>query len=99
MRTEFSRVAGNQTLMRVIVPNSVLLVDGPWLTIDGVYVGELNYVRCSGGCEATVVFSDAQFRQVVGGKRGVITVTVGGQRVGIVISLDGLAEGINSFRN
>jgi len=29
----------------------------------------------------------------------VITVTAGGQRVGIVISLDGLAEGITSVRN
>ena len=99
MRTEFSRVAENQILMRVIVPNSVLLVDGPWLTVDGVYVGELNYVRCSSGCEATIIFTNAQIRQVVGGNRGVITVTAGGQRVGIVISLDGLAEGITSVRN
>ena len=99
MRTEFSRVAENQILMRVIVPNSILLVDGPWLTIDGVYVGKLNYVRCSSGCEATIIFSNTQIRQVVGGNRGVITVTAGGQRVGIVISLDGLADGIIFVRN
>lgn len=99
MRTEFSRVGADQILMRVIVPDSVLLVEGPWLTIDGVYVGALNYLQCSNGCEATILFTDTQVRQVVGGDRGVITVTAGGQRVGIVISLDGLAQGLASITN
>ncbi|ABD54943.1 invasion associated locus B family protein [Jannaschia sp. CCS1] len=97
MRTEISRVSDTQILMSVVVPDSVLLTEGPWLTIDGIYVGELNYVQCPGGCLARILFTDQQFRLVSGGTRGVITVTAGGQRVGLVVSMDGLQDGLASL--
>lgn len=97
MRTEISIVSDTQILMSVIVPGSVLLTEGPWLTVDGIYVGELNYVRCSSGCLARILFTDQQFSLVSGGSRGVITVTANGQRVGLVVSMDGLQEGLASL--
>ena len=97
MRTEISLVAPGQILMSVVVPDSVLLTEGPWLTVDGIYVGELNYVRCPAGCLARILFTEAQFNLVANGTRAVITVTSNGQRVGLVISLDGLLEGLTSL--
>lgn len=97
MRTEISALSDTQTLLSVIVPDSVLLTEGPWLTVDGLYVGELNYVRCPGGCLARMVFTPQQFQLVAGGTRAVITVTAGGQRVGLVISMDGLQTGLAAF--
>jgi len=97
MRTEISMVSDTQILMSVIIPDSVLLTEGPWLTMDGIYVGELNYVRCSGGCLAQVLFTDQQFQLVSSGNRGVITVSAGGRRVGIVVSMDGLQAGLASM--
>ena len=94
MRTEISMVSDNGILMSVIVPDSVLLTEGPWLTVDGVFVGELNYVRCSNGCLARILFTYQQFRLVSGGNKGVIAVTAGGERVGLVISMNGLEDGL-----
>lgn len=99
MRTEISVVSDSQILMSVVVPDTVMLTEGPWLTVDGIYVGELNYIRCSQGCVARVLFTPEQFRLVANGNRGAITVTAAGQRIGIVVSFDGLAEGLVTLRD
>lgn len=99
MRTEISVVAETGILISVIVPESVLLTEGPWLTVDGVFVGAFTYVRCANGCLAQILFPDQQFRLVSGGNRGVVTVSVGGRRVGLVLSLNGLEDGLASFND
>lgn len=97
MRTEISLPSHKQVLMSVVVPNIVILTEGPWLTVDGIFVSELKFVNCQNGCLARVLFTNPMFGLVTGGKRGIVTVSAGGQRIGLVLSMDGLAEGLQSI--
>lgn len=98
MRTEISLDTDDQVLFSVTVPASVLLTEGPWLTVDGVFIGELTYTQCPNGCRASIIFTREEFSLVHSGERGVITVSATGRRIGMILSLDGLAEGVSSTR-
>jgi invasion protein IalB len=70
-----------------------LLTEGPWLTVDGLFIGPLTYVTCAGGCLARTAYTEAQFTLIAQGQRGVVTViTNTGQRIGVALSLAGLPE-------
>lgn len=98
MRTEFSLTARDRLLLSVTVPAAVLLTEGPWLTVDGLYLGKLDYVSCTGGCLSRAYFSGAEIGLLAGGQRAVVTVTTSaGQRLGIPVSLDGLAAGLTAL--
>lgn len=98
MQTEFSLPAPDRLLLSVTVPTAVLLSEGPWLTVDGLYLGKLDYVSCTGGCLSQAYFSGAEIGLLAGGQRAVVTVTTtGGQRLGISVSLAGLTEGLTAL--
>lgn len=94
MRSELA-VSGEGNLVVLFgVPLSISLNEGPWLTVDGVYVAELSYERCTAsGCNAIGVFGRFETTFLLKGKRAVVTLQPqNGVRVGIPVSLDGLPE-------
>ena len=95
MRTEIMRLASGQYLLQLSLPQTVLLTDGPWLTVDGVYIGPLSYISCAAGCIARTTYSTGEIQSLINGTRAVVTVlTVGGQRLGVAMSLSGMKDAI-----
>ena len=98
MRSAVSLSSDNRVLLSVTLPTAVLLTDGPWLTVDGVFVGELEYLTCASGCLARTGFHPGAFGLISGGSRGIVTViSNSGQRIGVTLSLSGLADGVTAL--
>lgn len=98
MRSAVSLSSDNRVLLSVTLPTAVLLTDGPWLTVDGVYVGELEYITCASGCLARTSYNWAAFGLISSGSRGIVTViSNSGQRIGVTLSLSGLADGVTAL--
>ncbi len=98
MRSVFTAPGGERLLLSVTVPSSVLLSEGPWLTVDGVYLGALDYVNCTSGCLARTFVTAGEATMLAAGSRGVVTVTTSaGQRIGIPVSLNGLTAGLTAL--
>lgn len=98
MRSVVSLGSDNRVLLSVTLPTAVLLTDGPWLTVDGVYVGELEYITCASGCLARTSYYRAAFGLISSGSRGIVTVVSNsGQRIGVTLSLSGLADGVTEL--
>jgi invasion protein IalB len=98
MRSAVSLSSDNRVLLSVTLPTAVLLTDGPWLTVDGVFVGELEYITCASGCLARTSYHPGAFGLISGGSRGIVTViSNSGQRIGVTLSLSGLADGVTAL--
>jgi len=97
MRTEIARLTSGQVVLSVTLPENLLLTEGPWLTVDGLFIGPLTYLTCGdGGCTARAAYTAAQFGLLAKGARGVVTViTNSGQRIGVAMSLNGLTNGLS----
>lgn len=98
MRSAVSLSSDNRVVLSVTLPTAILLTDGPWLTVDGVYVGELEYITCASGCLARTSYSPAAFNLISSGSRGIVTVVSNsGQRIGVTLSLSGLVDGVTAL--
>lgn len=87
--------ATDTVTMRVRVPRQVDLRQGPWLTIDGLFVGKMTYLNCEIGCSSFVRFDRAAIDGLLVGERGMITVIgTRGTRLGLPFSLQGLRAGL-----
>ena len=82
-------------IMRVNVPRQVDLRQGPWLTIDGLFVAQMSYVNCENSCLSVVLFDRSSIDGLLVGDRGMITVIgTSGTRLGLPFSLKGLRDGL-----
>jgi invasion protein IalB len=101
MRTEIAIAENGNLVFLATVPLGLDLSDGPWLSVDGVYIAELKYDRCSvNGCNAVGVFGRFETSFFLNGENAVITIQPQeGVRVGISISLGGFLEGYESVIN
>lgn len=100
MRSEITSHPGRGLLLSMKVPQDVLLTSGPWLTVDGLYLDQLTYISCKGGCIATLPLDQARLPYLLHGNRGVLTVVLSsGQRIGISLSLKGITEAIRALNS
>lgn len=95
MRTDISAFADGSVLFSVRVPNAVLLDEGPWLTIGGVFVGALSYLHCANGCIARMTLSAELATGLFSGADAVVTVVgLDLSRRGIPVALAGLEDAL-----
>lgn len=95
MRTDVALTSGDGLILSVRVPSNVLLSEGPWLTVSGVYMAELEYVHCASGCTATVVLPSDLAQGLLSASDGMITViSIDQSRRGIPVSLVGLNDAL-----
>lgn len=89
-------VDGSKKLfLQITVPNSVALTEGPWLTVDGLFLTELTYQNCPGGCVAQIPITAFLLSSLTSGSLAKVTVArPDSTRVGISMSLTGLKDGI-----
>lgn len=99
MRTDIAPVDGGLVL-QVKVPAKVRLTEGPWLTVDGVYISDLKFENCANGCLARVALPSARAAALTQGKQAMITVTgLDGRRIGIPLLPTGLSDAITSIKS
>jgi invasion protein IalB len=93
----FQRYSTGDRILRVVVPQSVLLPKGVRLLVDEKDVAVVPFQRCppgSGGCFADFVVNDALLEQFKTGKTALFVIyrTVE-EGIGLPITLSGFAEG------
>ena len=94
MRTDIAPVKGG-FFVQVQVPSAVRLDEGPWLTVDGVFVTALKYETCTDGCVARVALPAARASALTQGKSAMVTVTgLDGRRIGIPLMPTGLDKAL-----
>ena len=97
MRTDVAPVDGGGVIVAVRVPSAVSVTEGPWLTVEGVYIGELTYQHCASGCVASATLPAGLAAALTSDGNAVVTlVTLEGARVGVPILLDGLGAGLSA---
>jgi invasion protein IalB len=86
-------------LLRVVAPLGVLLPSGLGLKIDDKDIGRAGFVRClTTGCVAEVVMDDTLINQLRTGKTATFIVfQTPEEGVGIPVSLDGFAKGLEAL--
>lgn len=91
---------GKNELLRVLAPLGVLLPSGLGLKIDETDVGRAGFVRClSNGCIAEVVLQDDLTAKLKSGQMAnFIIFKTPEQGIGIPVSLNGLAQGMEQLR-
>lgn len=93
MRTEVVRNGDNSLLISVRLPNAVMINDGPWLTVSGVYLSEMEYLNCFQGCVASVALPVNLAEGLLSASEAVVTVIgMDKTRRGVPINLVGLRE-------
>lgn len=93
METRVSQHLSGGLTINVRVPNKVSLLDGPWLTADGVYIGELDYLQCPDNCFAEITLSKTIAEALLSVDKGMITlVGMDGRRLGVAFRPAGLAD-------
>lgn len=96
MRTDITSYPDGSALFSVRIPNAVLLGEGPWLTVGGVYLAEMAYVHCANGCIATATLSPDLATGFYLDADAVVTVVgLDRSRRGIPVSLRGLAAALH----
>lgn len=91
---------GKNRIIRVLAPLGVLLPSGLGLKIDETDVGRAGFVRCmNNGCMAEVVLQDDLVSKLKTGKQATFIIfKTPEQGVGIPVTLNGLAEGLDRIR-
>lgn len=86
-------------LLRIVAPLGVLLPSGLGLKIDDKDIGRAGFVRClTTGCVAEVVMDDTLLGQLKTGKNATFIVfQTPEEGVGIPVSLDGFAKGVEGL--
>jgi invasion protein IalB len=86
-------------LLRIVAPLGVLLPSGLGLKIDDKDIGRAGFVRClTTGCVAEVIMDENLLGQLKSGKNATFIVfQTPEEGVGIPVSLDGFAKGVESF--
>jgi invasion protein IalB len=87
-------------LLRVVAPLGVLLPSGLGLKIDDKDIGRAGFVRClNTGCVAEVVIDDALLGQLKTGQNATFIVfQTPEEGIGIPVSLNGFAKGVESLQ-
>ncbi len=98
LQTDFSLSAAGDVLLSIRVPTAVDLRAGPWMTVDGLYATELEYVTCASNCQAVTAFKSGAIDGLLAGTNALITVVgMDGGRIGMKISLNGLSAGLRDL--
>lgn len=86
-------------LLRIVAPLGVLLPSGLGLKIDDKDIGRAGFVRClTTGCVAEVVMDDTLLGQLKAGKNATFIVfQTPEEGIGIPVSLDGFAKGVEGL--
>jgi invasion protein IalB len=86
-------------LLRIVAPLGVLLPSGLGLKIDDKDIGRAGFVRClNTGCVAEVVMDDTLLNRLKGGQNATFIVfQTPEEGIGIPVSLDGFAKGMDSL--
>jgi len=98
----FQKYSTGDRILRVVVPQSVLLPKGVRLLVDEKDVAVVPFQRCppgSGGCFADFVVTDALLEQFKTGRTALFVIyrTVE-EGVGLPITLAGFADGIAALK-
>jgi invasion protein IalB len=98
----FQKYSTNSQVLRVVVPQSVLLPKGVRLLVDEKDVTVVPFQRCppgTGGCFADFVVEDALLEQLKKGKPALFIIyrTVE-EGIGLPITLSGFAEGYAALK-
>lgn len=97
MRTDIAPLDGGGLLVAVRVPSAVRLDEGPWLTVEGVFVTALSFRNCAAGCVASATLPPGLAASLLSGGRAVVSlVALDGARIGIPVQLDGLRDGLGT---
>lgn len=95
MRTDIAAGPDKSLILSVRVPDKILLSEGPWLTVSGVYIAEMEYVHCANGCIATVILPESTSSGLLTATEAMVTVVnLDGSRRGIPVSLTGLSASL-----
>lgn len=91
---------GKNQIIRVLAPLGVLLPSGLGLKIDEADIGRAGFVRCmNNGCMAEVILQDDIIKKLKTGERATFIIfKTPEQGVGIPVTLNGLAEGLERIR-
>lgn len=91
---------GEKRIIRVLAPLGVLLPTGLGLKVDDANIGSVQFVRClSNGCIAEVVMQGDLVEKLKNGETAVFIVfKTPEQGIGIPVTLNGFAEGLEQLR-
>lgn len=95
-----TRPAGTgATVMRIIAPPSVFLINGVGLKIDQTDIGRLPFFRCSpAGCIADAPLDDKLLDQLRNGKIATVVIYLEpGEGLRHLVRLEGLKEGLGKL--
>lgn len=91
---------GQKRIIRVLAPLGVLLPTRLGLKVDDTDIGRVEFVRClSNGCIAEVIMDDELVEKMKNGDTAVFIVfKTPEQGIGIPVTLNGFAEGLEKLR-
>ncbi len=95
----FQKFSNGTRVLRVFAPLGILLPPGLGLKIDGKDVGNAPFLRChTFACYAQVVVEDDLTKQLTDGKTAIFVIFQTEEAgIGIPISLNGFARGLNAL--
>lgn len=96
-----SRPAGTgATIMRIIAPPGVFLLNGAGMKIDQTDIGRLPFFRCSpAGCIADAPLDDKLLDQMLNGKIATVVIYLEpGEGLRHLVRLEGLKEALEKLR-
>lgn len=94
------KLAGGESILRVIAPLGVLLTHNLAVKIDGDYLGEAPFLRCYVlGCQAQIEIDEKLRGRLAGGKTMLLVIhRTTEQGVGIPISLAGFPQAFGALK-
>ncbi len=94
------KMAGGESILRVVAPLGVLLTQNLAVKIDGDYLGEAPFLRCYVlGCQAQIEMDNTLRTRMLSGKTMLLVVhRTTEQGVGIPISLSGFAQAFAALK-
>ncbi len=94
------KIAGGESILRVIAPLGVLLTQNLAVKVDGDYLGEAPFLRCYVlGCQAQIELDEKLRSRMAGGTTLLLIVhRTREQGVGIPVSLKGFAKAFAALK-
>lgn len=94
------KLAGGESILRVIAPLGVLLTHNLAVKVDGDYLGEAPFLRCYVlGCQAQIEIDEKFRTRLSGGKTMLLVIhRTTEQGVGIPISLNGFVQAFAALK-